>query len=493
MRDFMNAAREVGCADYTPTWLTSPEVLGKALLSQAKRYARFLEDLKPAIGHRKALESIAKSAGMPNWHTLQTLSQGLIDDFDPEFHWPRPESAAERCNKLIPALSLLSDAREACPPKAEEKHGMERFASRLAEHAQISVHQALDLAAKMNGSDSWDALLKRQPEDSKAPLYRFFVEEGVFGRGGRFVWSQACIGLVERQDALFQGYSDRKPAKQRECADLVARITTARPDFLEGLLAKAEILYRKTDVATYRAAGEIYADAIKQADAMIPKDFKGEISWLFTDNRFYHRLLYGHMMWHSVCGSLKKSIALARKQLKRNPSDNLGVRIELAALLCADGQYEAASKAATKMADAAYSDGQIALVRSMCSILNDQPAAGLSEFLRALFELPYLRDVVKDSFELNYSFDSPDKRLVLPDMGTVARQFSVVTLLHPSLLALYSRLLDQPEVFAEEARLGTLFRDERAQNRGKPGVAMTWRDEVTSTVNRLVTGLNSLV
>lgn len=102
--------------------------------------------------------------------------------------------------------------------------------------------------------------------------------------------------------------SSRPEYQQREFEAHLAHVLDVRPDFLEGLLAKAEVLSFKP--ALRRQQGKIYAEAIKRANELLPVGFRGEISWGVFSNRFYHRLLYGAMIWHSHEGHTAKAVAL---------------------------------------------------------------------------------------------------------------------------------------------------------------------------------------
>ena len=112
------------------------------------------------------------------------------------------------------------------------------------------------MLGRMNGSDSWEKLLRRTPLEGTDPLYAFTIDHA---GTGRFDWSDACGALVEQQDDLFQQYNSRTKQEQKAFQSQLAEVLARRPDFLEGLLAKAEILRYTPDNAKM---GKIYADAI---------------------------------------------------------------------------------------------------------------------------------------------------------------------------------------------------------------------------------------
>jgi len=180
--DFIHALHAIGVSNHWPVWATLPDVLGRDILDTSKRVARFLQKAHPPMTRSTALEAVARGAGMTSWHRLHSLAQGLIDDFNPDVHWPRPSGDDDRVLALQATFPMLARAEKDCRPSAEVINGMSTFALKLAPAANISVERAHDLVAQLNGADTWEALLRRQPEDSQEPLYRFIVEEGEFAR-----------------------------------------------------------------------------------------------------------------------------------------------------------------------------------------------------------------------------------------------------------------------------------------------------------------------
>lgn len=90
---------------------------------------------------------------------------------------------------------------------------------------------------------------------------------------------------------------------------------------------------------------------VKQAEALVPKGFKGTVPWGHVDNRFYHRLLWLQMRIGSEWNDLPLATRAARKQLRLNPRDNLGVREVLPGLLLRQGQVDAARRSLKHLAD----------------------------------------------------------------------------------------------------------------------------------------------
>ena len=67
--------------------------------------------------------------------------------------------------------------------------------------------------------------------------------------------------------------------------------------------------------------------AYRQAFALLPPGFKGQISWAEIDNRSFLRITHGFLLGLMHRGDGKAAKALAKKLLAWCPADNLGVRM----------------------------------------------------------------------------------------------------------------------------------------------------------------------
>lgn len=453
--EICNAAREVGCSDYF-SWEIWPEHFASLLMAAAKRHARFLKESGLVKTHSEALETVAKAAGFAHWHAFHTVVQGLFDAFNPEVHWPRPdEGGREPIKTLIPAFVLMVHTPADCAPSAEEERGLTKAAAQLALACGRPKEEVLDMIGKMNGADTWDKLLTRRPEDSKEPLYGFTVR----GDGtGKFTISSACAALIEQQDSLFQGFDSRPQSQQLEFEVLLARVLDAQPDFLEGLLAKATVLHYRPEFR--QQMGKIYTEAINKANALLPPGFKGEISWLDLSNRFYHRLLYGAMIWHSHEGHTAKALALARRQLRFNKGDNLGVRMWLPVLLVAAGQVEAADNACKKMTlGDGYTDAGIELVDAICHFANGRLQQSAESLYLAVFMYPPMRHVINVDWEAlgEAVNDRQSHRTVSPDAKTMVDQYVSAAMNLDGLEQTFDQWLERPAVALAETALAREF------------------------------------
>lgn len=455
--DFIDVLHKIGVSNQWPVWATLPDVLGRDILETSKRVARFLQKAHPPMTRSTALEAVARGAGMTSWHRLHSLAQALIDDFNPDVHWPRPSGDDERVMALKSAFPMLARAEKDCSPSAEVTNGMSTFAAQLASAAKISVEGARDIVAQLNGADTWEELLRRTPEDSQEPLYRFIVEEGQFALGGRFVPSEACAALIDELDHLREGLVEEDLPNAGRLGEWLKSVTEKRPDFLDGLQVQAEVCFLGYEQR--RARAKAYAHALSQAMGLIPSGFKGQILWAFSENRFLHRLLFGYMRDSIFSGSRKRCISLARKQLRWNPNDEMGARYFLPVLLASTGQIESAMRALRKtMEKGSQGDVNALFTWSLVSFAKANPGTGIVCMLKALFLFPALRDVVaSDSRGALGPIPASQRRVTVVDRWTLIEQYAALT---PQLMALEEwmpALLNDPLVREAELALHAKF------------------------------------
>lgn len=478
-KDIEDAARAAGCASHTAgfsgyfTWEICPDLFASQLMAASKRYVRFLKKGGIVKSQSEALETVGKASGFPNWHAFHTVVQGLFDAFNPEVHWPRPKGGREPIKTLSHAFVFMVQASPDCAPTPDEQRGLAKAATQLADACGSSLDPMLDMIGRMNGADSWEALLNRRPEQAKGPLYEFQVDEA---GDGRFVISSACAALIDQQDVLFQDFHSRPQSQQQEFEVLLAKVLDARPDFLEGLLAKAEVLRFKHDHR--RQQGKIFVDAIDRANALLPAGFKGQISWYEISNRFYHRLLYGAMVWHSHAMHTSKAVALSRRQLRLNKSDNLGLRMWLPVLLVADGQFEAADKACKKMTSGdAYVDAGMELVKAICHFANQRLQQAAESLYLSVFMYPPMRHVISLDFDAlgDAVNDMQSMRTVSPDADTMVDQYVSAAMRTYGLEETFEQWLARPAVALAEAALAHEFHANWRQPNGSIG---KWKADV---------------
>jgi hypothetical protein len=400
------------------------------------------------------LEHIAKACGFSNWHAFQTLCSRVAADYAPPQFGSRPNAAPSVLEPFAPALPLLIRIGQDLPPDREERHGLESLGTRLAAVLALTEAAVMDILAKLHGADHWRQLLDRVPANSASPLYVFDIQWGCF------TWSPACAALVEEMDALWQRYGERPKKEKQRARRFITEIVQKRPDFMEGWLAMGTIeeLDGNDDLV-----GPIFDAAIKSAEALIPSGFDGEISWGEMDNRPYHRLLYNYMCWCIRHAELATAVTLAHRQLKLNPSDNLGVRIHLPLYLAVQGKHSAAKTALKRITTPDFlQDAHTLVIQSLCHLLAGDQASGKELFLRALFEMPALRPLLLDQ-TIPAPQDRQWYRTVIPDLESLWFDLETAFILRPNAAIedCYRTLLNDLRVKAAEQEADRLFNESR--------------------------------
>lgn len=111
-------------------------------------------------------------------------------------------------------------------------------------------------------------------------------------------------------------------------------------------------------------ATEVWKNAYRQATALFPPRFKGQINWHEVDNRSFLRVAHGYLLGLMHRGDGKAAKVLAKKLLAWCPGDNLGVRMLMADISLMTGDIQSAMKSYLKEAATSpahwYQAGQIA-------------------------------------------------------------------------------------------------------------------------------------
>lgn len=413
------------------------------------------------LQHSQALDAMAQALRFPTWHHL-TTHLGRAAEFKPG---PLPPGWLDALSATV-VLTLVPEDDVTLP--AAQLDAFEAFGETLAMLTDSPKQRVLDgVSAALCGGKSWQEVRNRSPLNAVEPLYSFNVLEQVAegGVGGCFELSPACEQLVEELDARWQGYDDfTKPQKKRARA-WVESALAAQPGFLEGGLALAWMQRdTKEDEAVKTAARFVRA-----AEVLIPKGFKGRILWGHVSNRFYHRLLWLQMGLNHEYGASEAATKVARKLLRLNPGDNLGVRYVLPFLQLEQGEVAAAQRALKSIADEPGLTA--AATRAFVGFAKDDLELFRREMVTALFTLPVMR-----SFLLNDPKALPPGesgyRLVSPNMETFAEfawpSYTIVPGLRKACLA----LLAEPAVREAERALATYWEGYWVA-RHKPGAVRT--------------------
>lgn len=389
------------------------------------------------IPRSKALECFAGALQFHNWHSLSVHLNSAADltNGDAPDHWVEPL-------KYTLVLLIASDTEVAM--QDNQITAFEDFATRLSQEADCPVELVLNtVCAGFCGETSWSAVRNRKTLNASAPLYKFEIDHLDPGTG-RFTESRACAQLVSDLDERYQG--DRTPEELQAAETWMKSALVSQPDFLECGLCLAQIYY---DQGNLQAAYDTCQTFIKKAEGLIPKGYRGKIEWAWLTNRFYHRLLWLQMSIFHEADMMRKCLASARKQLRLNPRDNLGVRHIYPLMLLEVGEYEKAAKAARLRGE---SRGDIALMQAFCRFaLGDRPGF-VKKLAEALFSLPILRlFLMDDDSELPEGDDG--YRGVIPDLETFVRYAEPAYVSVPGLHAACVAFLEDQFVSNAEKQL----------------------------------------
>jgi tetratricopeptide (TPR) repeat protein len=119
------------------------------------------------------------------------------------------------------------------------------------------------------------------------------------------------------------------------------KLEAATPDNLE---IQNFIANRLWALGMRDEAAEVHERAFNRALALIPKGYKGQITWSEIDNRSFLRLAHGTLLGLMHRREGKSAMVLAKKLLAWCPMDNLGVRFLLGDIALITGDRKAAMK-----------------------------------------------------------------------------------------------------------------------------------------------------
>ncbi|HCE7245692.1 TPA: hypothetical protein NHR53_002241 [Pseudomonas aeruginosa] len=435
--------------DYTFAWIkSSPSVFIEELLDRIKFCARNLKKVA-GIQQTKALEALAESLSFSTWHELLN-HLNMANSFGSE------GANDQWILKLQTALVLTIKAKPCLPLGLEQAAAMQSFASNLAEASGQTEQLVLDgVTAKLCGALTWEEVLTRSPLQTKSPLYRFVVDSHD-PNDSRFVTSDACDELIEQ---MYELHPDFEVVSDQDRVSILAWLQNAlklQPQFFEGGLMLASLLDEVGDPSALTIA-EKY---LGLANALVPKGFRKKILWAWQSNRFYHRLQYLVLdilnRDGTTVGDLNRAIKVAKKMLRLNPSDNLGIRYLLPLLLLQMGWSDDALSECARFRD--EDGGEALLVKSFCAYANGDLNAFRNDLVAALFKVPALRLFLFD--ELGELPDSDEGfRGIIPDMDSLTRYAWPAYLVTEGLEEACRSVLEDEILIKAEAELRGLWHE----------------------------------
>lgn len=365
--------------------------------------------------------------------------------------------------KFSLVLLLENDTEVALQPS--QITAFEDFATRLSQQASCAVELVLDtVCAGFCGGVAWAAVKSRNPLNASTPLYHFKIDH-LTSISSRFTESKACQQLI---DELYDNYLETNTREQLQRAEEWIQTALVRqPDFLEGGLCLANIYYEQGNL---QAAYVTIQKFIKKTERLIPKGYRGKILWGCVTNRFYHRMLWLQMRLFHDAGWMRPCLTSARKQLRLNPNDNLGVRHLYPLMLLEVGEYEKAAKAAHFKEEIG---GDVALMHAFCRFaLGDRPRF-FKCLITALFELPILRQFLTDD-DCEMPNGDDGYRAITPDLNTFERYAWPAYLSVPGLQAACIDFLANPFVRDAEDQLSVYWKGYWGKGADALGTSQGW-------------------
>ncbi|MDE2260605.1 MAG: tetratricopeptide repeat protein, partial [Betaproteobacteria bacterium] len=171
----------------------------------------------------------------------------------------------------------------------------------------------------------------------------FEVSEGASHHGGRRTATGHFSRDWEDEEEMdrLQEQFDAGTVDDNTVIKKVRQLLTKHPDNMELLNFLGSQLW---DVGLRDEASSLWETGHKIGASLIPKGFKGEISWYETDNQSFLRVTHGHVLGLAHLGRYRQALALAKKLLHWNPSDNQGVRLLIGDFMMKLGDHNGAMK-----------------------------------------------------------------------------------------------------------------------------------------------------
>jgi tetratricopeptide (TPR) repeat protein len=169
----------------------------------------------------------------------------------------------------------------------------------------------------------------------------------VMGRDGLFAPSNE----IEEATSLFDALMEQRDAGRLQPAVYVKRLAALverHPDFIDG---HAHLGYAFFDQGRIEDGLAACQGGVAIGDAVIPKSFKGVISWSFLENRPYLRALHVVVLCQMKRGEGASAIAVMERMLRLNPDDNQGIRLLIGSAFLRSGERNKARKALEAEAD----------------------------------------------------------------------------------------------------------------------------------------------
>ena len=476
---YSEAVRDLDLGFHVSMLRDKPTELAARLNERIKLAAKFLSKASGSQ-HSRSLEAVAQALRFANWHQLSThLGRAELEAATLPATW---------CDDLSNALLLLVETEPEISLPDSQIHAFQSFGRTLSMLTDAPLQDVLDgVCAGLCAGKNWNEVRNRSPLRATSPLYRFLVDDDLESDDedrsggkptGHFDWSPACFELVETLDEWWQGYDHFTKPQKRKARKWVEDVLAAQPGFLEAGFALATM---QNDAHEPEASATLNR-FIRQAEALIPAGFNGRIEWRHVESRFYHRMLWLRMQMHYDADDLKSAVKFARKQLKLNPNDNVGVRFVHPLLLLQLREFAMAKRACKALEGEGMT---AAVVRAFTEFALGNRTAFRREMADALISLPVIRLLL-----LNQATPLPDGddgyRGIHAELETFMEFAWPVLTEVPGLRRACQAFLAEPRVLEVEARLRKYWKGYQGVGDDKVGTFAGWEAMCRWAMEQLV-------
>lgn len=145
-------------------------------------------------------------------------------------------------------------------------------------------------------------------------------------------------------------------------------------------------------------AAKVYSKAYKLASKLIPRNFRGQISWLRPENKPFLQIAHDNLLALIYAMDGPKAKAMAKKLLGWCPDDELGVRRLVPDIDFINGELLTALEAYVRLADAAPVHWYCA---ARCSLRTGDYVGACTHLRKGIAGNPYVAEALTGRYHLD--------------------------------------------------------------------------------------------
>lgn len=188
--------------------------------------------------------------------------------------------------------------------------------------------------------------MNKFPVNTKKKLSPLVIMSKLTFEWGRFTYDRKVIDqfddfLRTLRSSRLGGLVENTEKIRNALIQYCSRFTAEHPEFLDAYAITGDALFEDNQI---EEAMVWYQRGLEASYKAVPIGFKGEITWMYYENRPFLELHRGIILCHSARGNIKEAIQQAEYHLTWNPNDDIYVRDILADLYVVDQQATKARK-----------------------------------------------------------------------------------------------------------------------------------------------------